>query len=317
MICQEVKKYKYIFGPVPSRRLGRSLGVDIIPFKTCSYDCIYCQLGKTTNKSIQRMKYSTVSDVLEEIRAKLKESPAPDFITLSGSGEPTLHSSIGDIISGIKEITPIPVAVITNGSLLWMPEVRRAVSGADVVLPSLDAGDKEMFQKINQPHIGIAFEKMLKGLKLFRKEYKGQIWLEVFLVRGVNDSESEVLKIATLMKDIRPDRIQFNTVARPAADRSVRAVPMERLKKLAEIAGAEVISGYRKSHTTHKKVSKGSEVLAIIGRHPCSIEDIQEGLQITHDRAEKYLAELLREKSIIAKDVEGRIFYSMNVFKDT
>ena len=311
-----MKEYKHIFGPVPSRRLGRSLGVDIIPFKTCSYDCVYCQLGKTTEKSILRKDYSSVSDVLEEIRAKLEEPPAPDYITFSGSGEPTLHSRIGDIISGIKKITSIPIAVITNGSLLWMPEVRRALSGADVVLPSLDAGDEDMFQKINRPHTGVTFEKMLKGLNLFRKEYPGQIWLEVFLVQGVNDSEMEVLKIASLMKDIRPDRIQINTVARPPADKSVRAVPLERLKKLAELAGAEVIAEYRKRHTIHQKTSQRSDVLAIIGRHPCSIEDIQEGLQITRDRSEKYLAELLREKSIMAEEVEGRVFYRVNVFKD-
>ena len=168
------KKREYIFGPVPSRRLGRSLGVDLVPFKTCTYDCIYCQLGRTTNKTMQRKEWVSIDIVIEQLKAKL--SSKPDYITLSGSGEPTLYSRLEELIIKIKDITDIPVAVLTNGSLLWLPEVRNALKSADMVVPSLDAGSSQLFQYVNRPHADIRFSKMLQGLGDFRKYYSGQYW---------------------------------------------------------------------------------------------------------------------------------------------
>ncbi|NQT19895.1 MAG: radical SAM protein, partial [Planctomycetes bacterium] len=153
---------KYIFGPVPSRRLGRSLGVDVVPLKTCSYDCIYCQLGNTTCKTVERKEWVPLDDVVLELKDRL--SSRPDYITLSGSGEPTLYSRVAELIDRIKVMTDVPVAVLTNGSLLWQEEVRRQLMKADLVIPSLDAGDEVMFRLVNRPHEDVSFERMLAGL---------------------------------------------------------------------------------------------------------------------------------------------------------
>ena len=183
----------YIFGPVPSRRLGRSLGVDLVPFKTCTYDCIYCQLGRTTNKTIQRKEWVPLDDVVTELETKL--SSQPDYITLSGSGEPTLYSRTGELIDRIKAVTNVPVAVLTNGSLLWNQEVRARLMNADLVVPSLDAGDEAMFRAVNRPHEDISFERMLQGLIDFRHEFQGKYWLEVFLLAGHNAIAAEVVTL--------------------------------------------------------------------------------------------------------------------------
>jgi len=158
---------RYVYGPVPSRRLGRSLGVDLVPFKTCSYGCTYCQLGRTKDKTTERREYVPVDGVLDELAEKLRLGPPPDFVGLAGSGEPTLHARIGDLIAGIKNLTSIPVAVLTNGSLLWTPEVRAGLAEADLVMPSLDAGTDRTFQRVNRPHRDISFERMVDGLVAF------------------------------------------------------------------------------------------------------------------------------------------------------
>jgi wyosine [tRNA(Phe)-imidazoG37] synthetase (radical SAM superfamily) len=180
----------HVFGPVPSRRLGRSLGVDLVPFKTCSYDCIYCQLGHTTNKITQRARWVNWDTVLEELRKKL--SSQPDYITLSGSGEPTLHAGLDELIEAIKAITRVPVAVLTNGSLLWQTDLRRELQGADLVIPSLDAGDDMRFRYINRPHESIIFQRMIDGLVAFGEEFRGQYWMEVFLLAGYTGIDAEV-----------------------------------------------------------------------------------------------------------------------------
>ena len=170
----------YVFGPVPSRRLGRSLGVDLVPLKTCSYDCIYCQLGRTTCKTIERKEWVPLDAVLNELEGKL--STRPDYITLSGSGEPTLYSRLDEVIERIKSITDIPVAVLTNGSLLWQEDVQQQLAAADLVMPSLDAGDPATFHLVNRPHEALTFEKMLSGLIAFRQHFHGRYWLEVLLL---------------------------------------------------------------------------------------------------------------------------------------
>ncbi len=173
---------RHVFGPVPSRRLGRSLGVDLVPFKTCSYDCIYCQVGRTTNQTIERKEWVPMDAVLDELKVKL--ACRPDYVTLSGSGEPTLHSRLGETIEHIQAMSDVPVAVLTNGSLLWQKEVREELALADAVLPSLDAGNGLKFAFINRPHPCLTFERMVEGLIAFRDEFPGQYWLEVFLLGG-------------------------------------------------------------------------------------------------------------------------------------
>lgn len=207
--------FKHLYGPVPSRRLGRSLGLDLVPYKFCSHDCIYCQLGRTTLKTIERKPYIPSESILEEISKKLKEIQKPDFITLSGSGEPTLNSEIGHLIKSIKKITDVPVAVLTNGSLLWMEDVREDLMEADLVIPSLDAGNESSFQYVNRPHDGINFRTMVEGIQRFTAGFKGGIWLEVMILEGLTSSEYEIRMLAELAELIKPRKIRLNTARRP------------------------------------------------------------------------------------------------------
>lgn len=283
----------YIFGPVPSRRLGRSLGVDLVPFKTCSYDCIYCQLGRTTNKTIERREWVPLNDVLEELKEKL--ATKPDYITLSGSGEPTLYSRLEELIAGVRSMTDIPVAVLTNGSLLWQEEVRRQLMDAHLVIPSLDAGHGSMFQAVNRPHESISFEQMLAGLIDFREEYYGQYWLEVFLLAGHTAIESEIGRIAECVRRIKPDRVQLNTATRPTAEDYAVMVDRKRMAELAERyePPAEVIADFRGVHAESDFMATRDTVLQMLQRRPCSVEDIADGLGIHRNEAIKYVEQLL------------------------
>ncbi|RPI46755.1 MAG: radical SAM protein, partial [Bacteroidetes bacterium] len=179
--------YKYIFGPVPSRRLGMSLGVDLVPHKVCSLDCVYCECGPTTKRTLDRKEYVLYGKVTEELDHFFIENPDPDFITFSGSGEPTLNTRIGDVLHFIKQKKPaIPVAVLTNGTLLGRKDVRDELMEADVVLPSLDAATPEVFRRINRPAHGLDLDEILEGLVSFRKEFRGEMWLEIFIIPGFN-----------------------------------------------------------------------------------------------------------------------------------
>lgn len=283
----------YVFGPVPSRRLGRSLGVDLVPFKTCSYDCIYCQLGRTTHKTVDRREWVPLDEVVAELQERL--ASRPDYVTLSGSGEPTLYARVGDLIDRIRSLTDIPVAVLTNGSLLWQAEVRRQLLDAHLVMPSLDAGDKSMFNAVNQPHTDIAFERMLEGLIAFRDEYRGQYWLEVFLLGGHTAVPADARKIAECVGRIRPDRVQLNTVTRPPAEDYAVAVPLRQLRELAALFGpaAEVIADFKGVHLEGAFVATQQMVLQLLQRRPCSVEDIAQGLAIHPNEAAKHVERLL------------------------
>ena len=304
------KKREYIFGPVPSRRLGRSLGVDLVPFKTCTYDCIYCQLGRTTGKTMQRKEWVPIDIVIDQLKAKLS-SNKPDYITLSGSGEPTLFSQLEELISRIKDITDIPVAVLTNGSLLWLPEVRKALKSADMVVPSLDAGSSRIFQYVNRPHLDITFSKMLQGLVEFRRDYSGQYWLEVFLLAGVTTPEAEVNRLKTCIAAIQPDKVQVNTVTRPPAEGFAESVPKKQLetitKKLYE--KAEVIADYRGVHKEEDFSIRCEDILTLLKRRPCSIEDIAAGLGIHRNEVVKYIEELSSEDKIETRPQNQQLYY--------
>jgi len=303
------EKQEYIFGPVPSRRLGRSLGVDLVPFKTCSYDCIYCQLGRTTNKTMQRKEWVPLDDVIEQLKDKLDSKP--DYITLSGSGEPTLYSRLGELISRIKSITDIPVAVLTNGSLLWLPEVRSALKAADLVVPSLDAGSSQVFQYVNRPNRDITFSKMLDGLIKFREEYSGKYWLEVFLIAGVTTTEIEINKLRACISAIHPDKVQVNTVTRPPAEDFAERVPEKQLKALAGqlYENAEVIADYRNVHKQQDFSARREDVLTLLRRRPCSIEDIAAGLGLHRNEVVKYIEELSSEGKIEARPQNQQLYY--------
>ncbi len=309
MSAKDTSQTSFIFGPVPSRRLGRSLGIDLVPFKTCTYDCIYCQLGRTTNKTTQIKEWVSIDAVMEQLKGKL--SSRPDYITLSGSGEPTLFSRIEELIFRIKSITDIPVAVLTNGSLLWLPQVRNALMAADLVIPSLDSGSDWKFQYVNRPHPDISFERMLDGLIKFREEYKGQYWLEVFLLAGVTTNETEINLLRTCINSIKPDKVQTNTVSRPPAESFAEPVPREQLEAITKelYDKAEVIADYRGIHKTKYFSAKRDDILVLLKRRPCSVEDIAAGLGIHRNEVVKYIEELLTTGKIVTKPQGQKLYY--------
>ncbi len=305
----------FLYGPVPSRRLGRSLGVDLVPFKTCSYDCVYCQLGRTTCRTLERSEYVPTTQVLDAIAAFRRSGAAADFIGIAGSGEPTLHAGIGDIIAGIRQRTRLPVAVLTNGSLLWDAEVRRELSRAHVVIPSLDAGGPRTFRRVNRPHPGLAFETVVEGLAAFAAGFRGEIWLEVMFVAGINTDLREVRRIARLADRIGPRRIQLNTVVRPPAERFARPVPREDLARLARCLGgrAECIADFRPDAETATPRSRAGEraILELLARRPCTVSGIADGLAIHPQEAVKRLDDLLRRGLVAVNERDGERYFGL------
>jgi wyosine [tRNA(Phe)-imidazoG37] synthetase (radical SAM superfamily) len=300
-----------IFGPVPSRRLGRSLGVDLVPFKTCTYDCIYCQLGRTTCKTLERKEWVPLEGVLEKLKRKL--SSKPDYITLSGSGEPTLHSRVDELIDRIKAITDVPVAVLTNGSLLWQEDVRNQLMNADLVIPSLDAGDEAMFRLVNRPHEEISFEQMLNGLIDFRREFRGEYWLEVFVVGGYTATHGELAKVARCVDHIKPDHVQMNTVTRPPAEKYAIGVSSQRLAELTSVfhSAAEVIADFRGVHRQPGFIAGREDILNMLRRRPCSIDDIADGLGMHRNEVIKYIEELNAENLLEESLTAEKLYYKV------
>lgn len=280
-----------------------------MPFKTCTYDCIYCQLGRTTNKTTQREAWIPPEIVIDQLKSKLHTKP--DYITLSGSGEPTLFSQVGEVICKIKEITDIPVAVLTNGSLLWLPEVRNSLMAAGLVLPSLDAGSDQLFRYVNRPHRDIPFNRMLEGLIEFRDEYAGRYWLEVFLLGGVTTVEAQINMLAHCIKLICPDKVQINTVTRPAAEDFAIPVPANQLKVIASqlYGNVEIIADYQGVNRQQDFSSRCEDVLTLLKRRPCCIEDITTGLGLHRNEAVKYVEELSSVGRIVAKPQNQQLYY--------
>ena len=305
---------KYFYGPVPSRRLGRSYGVDIVPFKVCTLDCVYCQLGKTTDRTIKRKDYGPIEPILAELRETLAEGLEADFITIAGSGEPTLNSRLGELIDGIKKITDIPVAILTNGTLLYKEDVRADCANADVLMPSLDAGDEQTFQRINQPHRDISIENVISGLCAFRDEFAGRIWLEVFFVEGLNTDAEQIAKIRDAIELIRPDKIQLNTAVRPTAEADIMKLDAEKLQAIAARLGpkCEVVADFSLSHHGKPFGNKAEDVLSILKRRPCSLNDICSGLGIGRNEALKYVTGLQHKGIIHSEKKDGRIFFKVN-----
>ena len=302
---------QYLFGPVPSRRLGLSLGVDIVPLKTCTQNCIYCQLGVVCKQIMQRQSFVPVEEVLHQLKVKLADGLGADFITFSGSGEPTLNKDIGKIIDGMRKLTDIKIAVITNGTLLSDPQVRADCCKADVVLPSLDAGDAETFEKINRPGADIRFETFIEGLCRFREEYDGQIWLEVFFVASVNTSAEQNEKMSRIIERICPDKVQLNTAVRPTVEVAAKQVGEE---ELCEIAGrlapdAEVIADFAVKGEGPGALPNVDGVLEMLKRRPCSLEDICNGLGMGHREAGGHIAALESQNKIASQIRDDKIFY--------
>ena len=300
-----------IFGPVPSRRLGFSLGVDTIPFKTCSLDCIYCQLGRTINKTIQRKEYIATDDILREIEEVLREGKRIDYITFSGSGEPTLNSEIRRMISRVKELTSIPLAVLTNGTLLYQPRMRKDLMGADLVIPSLDAVTQEIFQMINRPHSSLKIDKIITGIETFSQEFNGKVWLEIVLVKGINDSPEEIEKIAQVTGEMNLEKIQLNTVVRPPAEEFARPLSTKDLKNIKTILGkkCEIIAEFKRPAQKAYKRDVEKTILSMVKRRPVTLVDISGCLGLHRNEIIKYLEVLEKKHQIRTKVHSGERYY--------
>ena len=302
--------YRYLFGPVPSRRFGRSLGIDLTPLKTCSFDCVFCQLGRTQTKTIHRDAYVPVDDVLAELDNWLAAGGQADYITLSGSGEPTLHTGFGHVLSFIKKAGK-PSVLLTNGSLLDLPEVRRDAALADIVKVSLSAWDQHAFEWINRPHKAVTFSGLVKGQKEFRTLFEGQLWMEVFLLFGMNARPADVSKIAAIAKEIQPDRVQLNTVARPPAEEFAAALSAERMQALCPLftPPAEIIAGFQTPRNKAIEVT-GETILAMLRRRPCTLDQIACAFNLHVNEASKYLGKLIQTHTVHTVRENSEIYYS-------
>ena len=301
---------KHIYGPVPSRRLGLSLGVDIVPMKTCSLSCIYCQVGETPQTTITRKEYVSVPEILQELKDYFKRGQQTDWVTFSGSGEPTLNSGIGAIIKGIRNITDTPICVITNGTLLWDLQVRRDILNTDAVMPSLDSAIDRTFRKINRPHPDLKIDNIIEGLVAFRNVYQGKIWLEILLVAGINDSQEELDALHSAIERISPDSIQLNTVVRPPSVTSVKPVTSERLEEIREQFGekAEIIASFKDSSMRSEEIEI-DDIRRYLKRRPGSVSDISAALHTEEHEVVKILDKLNKSGEIKINEFFGKRFW--------
>lgn len=305
----------YIFGPVPSRRLGLSLGVDLIPPKTCTFDCLYCQVGKTTCKTTEAGDFVPIEQVIEEIERKLR-SVRPDYVTLAGSGEPTLNARIGQVIEAIKGMSEVPVALLTNGSLLWNDEILKRVLGADVILPTLTSVNETTFREIHRPHHDLRLDKIMEGLRRLCDLYEGQVFLEVMLLAGINDTERELEQLKRAIDQIPVEKIQLNTVVRPPTDSRAIALDRKRLEEIMHYMGqkAEIIADVPLKHEGKNDSSHVEDLLAMIGRRPLRAVDASRALGLPSDEVQDLIRGLLLKGLICGQDHDGEVFY---VSRDT
>ena len=309
-------KYKFLFGPVPSRRLGMSLGIDLVPAKVCSLDCVYCEVGRTTKLTANRAEYVPLNGILEELNDFFIHNEDPDYITFSGSGEPTLNNRIKEVLQYVKSRKPsVPVAVLTNGTLCSDINVRQAIINADVVLPSLDAATDKVFTKINRPVPLLTAAKCIEGLTLFRQEYQGQMWLEVFILPGYNDDPYELAAIKNAILCIQPNKIQLNTLDRPGTVPGLRSATREELIRIIDfwdLPNVEIIASavLRKQIQSYKEDIE-SIILGTITRRPCTLKDLSIMLGLHGNEINKYLSTLEQEGKIYSTQEERGIFFRL------
>lgn len=308
--------FAHLFGPVPSRRLGMSLGVDLVPHKVCTFNCVYCECGRTTKLTVERKEYVPFDGVVEELGRFFAENPKPDYVTFSGAGEPTLNSRIGDVLQYIKKAQPgLPVAVLTNGSLLSLREVRQELLPADVVLPSLDAASEKTFRRLDRPFHSIVLADYIRGLADFRKEYSGKIWLEVMILPGYNDNEEDLRLLLEAFRKIQPDIIQLNTLDRPGTVENLKPACREDLEKIVSfwgLANVEIIAAApeRKKVQSYRKDTE-TAILETIARRPCTLEDLGNILGTHINEVNKYLGVLEEDGKIETLRQDRGVFYKL------
>lgn len=301
----------FLFGPVPSRRLGLSLGVDLVKPKTCTFDCIYCEVGRTTIKTIDALPQPDTKSLFAELSNTLSRT-RPDVITLAGSGEPTLCPAIGEIIKGIKAMTDIPVVVLTNGSLFWKDEVVKGCLSADIIMPTLSSTFEETFRRIHRPHASLSLERVLEGLARLRSAYSGKIFLELMVLGGINDSDREIEALRDAVKRIGPDRIQINTVVRPPAEPDALAVKPKRLAEIMERLGpkAEIIAGASVPVGSSFSDSPGEKIIETLNRRPITLIDLAGLTGLPYEETDALVRGLLFKGLIEKREFNGEIFYT-------
>ena len=305
----------HIFGPVPSRRLGLSLGIDLVPFKTCTLDCIYCELGKTATPVSQRAEYVPFTELETEIKEFFTSNPTAqkiDFITLSGSGEPTLNTALPQVIKLLRQLSKTPIALLTNGTLFSQPEVRREVLDVDLILPSLDVVSEEIFSTLNRPAAGLKSREIIDGLIALRREYSGKIWLEILFCTGINDMPQEIERLIQAAAAIKPDKIQLNTVVRPGALPEAKAVAETFLKELLPRFNppAEIIAPYNNHGPHQTAITKTKEIiLATLKRLPCTVDDLKNALGLKKVEVIKILDLLLEKDEIKTQEHAGKHYF--------
>lgn len=304
------KSYKYIFGPVPSRRLGKSLGISPIPEKTCNYSCVYCQIGRTTHFTNTREDFFPKDEILEEIKDAIGKLDF-DYITFVGEGEPTLSKSLGWLITETKKLTDKPIAIITNGALLYDPQVRKELLAADVILPTLDATTQELFKKINRPKRELDIEKIIKGFQDFREKYTGEIWMEVMIVAGLNDSEENIVAIKEVLDRIKCERVYVNVPIRPPAEKWVKIPTKERVIKICKILNAQNIDSYEKTEGFHidKEKNLKEQILQTTLRHPLRESQILSMIDLPKEEIMQLLHEMETNGVIRKRVYNNRTFW--------
>ena len=299
---------KYVYGPVPSRRLGKSLGISTIPFKTCDYSCIYCQLGRTTRLTVERKEYFPLEDIVDELKENIRLFSF-DTVTIIGEGEPTLYSKIGNLIDNIKKLSTKKCAVITNGSLLWDKNVREELSRADIILPSLDAWNEESFKRINRPHKSLNFEKIVEGMITFRKEYKGEIWLEVMLISGLNDANADLLKIAYWIDKIKSDKVYINVPIRPPAEPWVRIPNISRIRSAEKILKGIFIGKTPQGSFFSSCSNTFDAIISIIKRHPMSYDEVVSFSKSRNEDVDDILEKLQKDPNVETLEIDDKKFF--------
>lgn len=303
-----------VYGPVPSRRLGQSLGVDPIPLKTCNYNCVYCQLGRTKPLTPVRRDYFDAERILHEVEAALvgRHPGEIDYVTFVGQGEPLLCASLGRLLRGVKALTDLPVAVITNGSLLYLSDVRRELAVADVVMPSLDAADQKTFRRINRPWPGLRIERVIEGLAAFQREFAGQLWVEVMLVKGLNDDEGVLLGLRDALLHIQPDQVHVNVPIRPPVEIWAEPPDEQGLLRATAILGeaATIVGPYQGTFELSSDLTLPEAIIEIIRRHPMQQEDVLGALGGGDPSLVRAaLAELAANGRALKVEYRGRTFW--------
>ncbi len=308
---------KTIFGPVPSRRLGRSLGIDVIPPKTCTYDCIYCESGRTTNLTLEQQCGISIRQVLEELENFFDLHPdGADALTFSSAGEPTLYRDLGPLVLAIKEKFPsLPLVVLTNGSLLWKPEVRRGLLAADRIVPSLDAASEDVFRRVNRPHPDLDLSLIIEGIERLREEYPGSLHLEILLVANVNDHPEELEKISHLVKRIGPDKIELNTVVRPPAREKTRGLNAHQMARVAGFfprGRTDVIGTFEGCREGGGDENLERRVLGLLMRRPCTLPEMAASLGAHRPDLHRVLSRLCRDAFLKRYVFNEREYYCLS-----